>query len=103
LPEEGPTRSWSSPGDHSDQLRDFALFDTIVKEFTTKYCINRDEIFVVGHSLGAWFTNSLACARGDVIRAIGSVGGGTTINTCAGPTAAVIMHNPLDNLASFKS
>lgn len=53
--------------------------------------------------MGAWFTNSLACARGDVIRAIGSVGGGTTINTCSGPTAALIMHNPEDNLASFKS
>ena len=60
-----------------------------------------DEIYVVGHSLGAWFTNSLACARGNVIRAIGSVGGGTTINDCSGPTAAIIMHNPKDRLSSF--
>lgn len=103
LPEEGPTRSWSSPGNRSDQLRDFALFDELVREFTTKYCINRDQIFVVGHSLGAWFTNSLSCARGDVIRAIGTVGGGTTINNCAGPTAAVIMHHPQDALATFRS
>ena len=103
LPEEGPSRSRSSPGDKSYNLRDFALFDTIVEEFSQKYCINKDEIFVVWHSLGAWFTNSLACARGDVIRAIGSVGGWTTINTCSWPTAAIIMHHPEDALASFES
>jgi len=49
------------------------LFDQLLEEFEDKYCINKDQIFVVGHSLGAWFTNSLSCARGDVIRAIGSV------------------------------
>ncbi len=103
LPEEWPSRNWSAPWDAASQLRDFALFDNIVKEFTDNYCINRDQIFVVWHSLGAWFTNSLSCARGDVIRAIGSVWGGTTINTCTGPVAALIMHNPADNLATFRS
>jgi len=73
LPEEGPSRSWSNPGDKPSQLRDFALFDQLLKEFENNYCIDKDQIFVAGHSLGAWFTNSLACARGDVIRGIGSV------------------------------
>jgi len=103
LPEEGPSRNWSNPGDKSDQLRDFALFDQLLKEFSSAYCINTDHVFVVGHSLGARFTNSLSCARGDVIRAIGSVGGWTTINTCSGPVAAMIMHHPNDNLSSFRS
>lgn len=101
LPEDSSPRSRSNPGDPSDQLRDFALFDAIVKEFSNKYCINKDQIFVIWHSLGARFTNSLACSRGDVIRAIGSVWGSTTINDCSWPTAAIIMHNPADNLASF--
>jgi len=35
-----------------------------------------------------------------VIRGIGSVGGGTTINDCNGPVAAMIMQNPADNLSS---
>ena len=73
LPEEGPSRSRSNPGDKASQLRDFQLFDQLVAEFGDQYCIDMDQIYVVGHSLGAWFTNSLACARGDVIRAIGSV------------------------------
>lgn len=83
LPEATSPRNRSNGGDRSDQLRDFALFDKIVEDMSEKYCIDMDRIFVVGHSLGAWFTNSLSCARGDVIRAIGSVGGGTTINDCA--------------------
>jgi len=101
LPEEWPSRNRSSPGDKSYQLRDFALFDQVRKEFENNYCINKDEIFVVGHSLWAWFTNSLACTRGDVIRGIGSVGGGTTINKCTGTVAAMIMQNPADNLSSY--
>lgn len=101
LPEEGPSRNRSSPWDKSSKLRDFALFDQVLEEFENNYCINKDEVFVVGHSLGAWFTNTLSCARGDVIRAIGSVWGGTTINTCNGPVAAMIMQNPADNLSSY--
>ncbi len=101
LPEEWPTRNWSNGWDKPDKLRDFALFDQLLAEFSSQYCINMDEIFVVWHSLGAWFTNSLACARGDVIRAIWSVGGGTTIWKCSGPTAAMIMQHPDDNLSSY--
>lgn len=101
LPEEWPTRSWQNPWDKPDALRDYVLFDTLVEEFSQNYCINKDQIFVVWHSLGAWFTNSLACARGDVIRAIGSVWWSVTKSSCTWPTAAVIMHHPKDNLASF--
>ncbi len=101
LPEETSPRNRSNGGDISSQLRDFALFDQIVKDFTENYCIDMDQIYVVGHSLGAWFTNSLSCARGNVIRAIGSVWGGTTINTCNGPVAAITMQNPNDNLSPY--
>ncbi|NOZ44074.1 MAG: hypothetical protein GXP45_02860 [bacterium] len=51
LPENSSPRSRSNPGDPSDQLRDFALFDAIVDEFSNKYCIDKDRIFVIGHSL----------------------------------------------------
>lgn len=103
LPEGGPARTRSSPWDKSDKLRDFALFDTIVEDMGAQYCIDLDKIYVVGHSLWAWFTNSLACARGDKIRAIGSVGGGTTKNSCTWPAAAVIMQHPKDNLSPYSA
>jgi polyhydroxybutyrate depolymerase len=101
LPEWWPSRSWRDGGDASDELRDFALFDALVEEFGEQYCIDKDQIYVVWHSLGAWFTNSLACARGDIIRASGSVWGSTTINNCTWPIASLIMHNPKDRLAWF--
>lgn len=102
LPEAWPTRSRQNPWDKPDSLRDYAFFDRIVEEFSEQYCINKDEIYIVWHSLWAWFTNTLACARGNVIRAIGSVGGSITAKTtCTWPTSAIIMHHPDDNLASF--
>lgn len=101
MPAGRGSRNWSNSGDSPDELRDFTLFDQLLEEFSENYCIDMDSIYVVGHSLGAWFTNSLACARGDVIRAIGSVGGGAAISDCSGPTAAMIWHNPKDNLTPF--
>lgn len=66
--------SWKNSGDSASELRDYEFFDDIVEEFTSSYCINEDEIYAIGHSLGAWFTNSLACARGDVLRGVASLG-----------------------------
>lgn len=81
--------------------RDVAIFDQLLSEFSANYCIDTDRIFIVGHSLGSWFTNSLACVRGDVIRASGSVGGSTSNNACSGPVAAITMHNPNDKLSPY--
>lgn len=101
LPEGWPTRSWMDWWDKNYALRDFALFDELVEKFSNEYCIDMDQIYVIGHSLGWWFTNTLWCARGDVIRGVWSVWGSVTKNTCSGPVQALIMHNPKDNLASF--
>ena len=91
--------SWSDPGDKAQELRDFAFFDAIVREIGTSYCIDMDRIFVVGHSLGAWFANSVACARGGVVRGSATVGGSTTMKNCTGPVAALIINNPKDTLS----
>lgn len=95
--------SWTDPNDKAGKLRDVALFDEIVKRLANDYCIDMDRIFVVGHSLGAWMANSVACIRGDVIRASATVGGDSVLTDCSGPAAALLMHNPNDNLASFSS
>ena len=71
--------TWSDPGDQSGALRDFALFDTIVSDLAERFCVDLDAVFVVGHSLGASFANSLACARG------GSPGSRATILTNGPP------------------
>ncbi|HYG87796.1 MAG TPA: hypothetical protein VD978_16170 [Azospirillum sp.] len=97
LPDASGRNTWSDPGDPPSGLRDFKLFDAILAMIMHAYCIDRDRVFVVGHSLGAWFANNLACARGDVIRGLASVGGGSTRpKDCGGPVAAMVLHNPSD-------
>ncbi|NLG07273.1 hypothetical protein GX553_02345 [Candidatus Peribacteria bacterium] len=95
------TYHWSDPGDRAGELRDIAYFDALVEDMANRYCIDLDRIFVAGHSLGGWFANSVACIRGDVVRASASVGGSSVITECAGPSAALIAHNPNDRMASF--
>ena len=90
--------SWYERSDARDQLRDFALFDVLLETFSTDYCIDLDQIFAVGHSLGASFANSLGCARGSVIRGVGTVAGRIWDIKCSGPAAAMIIHNPNDDL-----
>ena len=90
--------SWYERSDPRDRLRDFALFDALLAKFSSSYCIDRERVFAVGHSLGASFANSLGCARGSVIRGVGTVAGRIWDIKCSGPAAAMIMHNPNDNL-----
>jgi polyhydroxybutyrate depolymerase len=88
--------TWADPGDPPDALRDFALFDALLDRIASAYCVDLDAVFVVGHSLGASFANSLACARAERIRAVASVAGGITPTDCSGAVAALLFHNPHD-------
>lgn len=92
--------SWWVPGEGANELRAYALFDAIRARFMQDYCIG--EIFLVGHSLGASIVNNLGCARGEFIRAIATVAGGTRRLTCSGLVAAMLIHNPDDRLVSIR-
>ena len=93
--------SWADPGNKAHEIRDVAFFDAIVESVAERYCVDMDRIAVVGHSLGAWMANSVACVRGGAVMASATVGGDSVITECSGPAAAMIIHNPNDNLASF--
>jgi polyhydroxybutyrate depolymerase len=91
--------SWSAPDDAAT-LPDYALFDAVLARITRSYCIDPLRIFAVGHSLGAWYVNSLGCARGGVLRAIGTLAGGISGSHCRGAVAAALFHNPDDRLVA---
>lgn len=95
------TYSWADPGNKAQEIRDIAFFDAIVETLGKNYCIDMNRISTVGHSLGAWMANTVACVRGDVVMASATVGGDSVQTTCSGPAAAFIAHNPKDNLAPF--
>ena len=88
--------TWAEPGDPPEALRDFALFDHIFEQMTAAYCVDLDAVYAVGHSLGASFANSLACARAHRIRGVASVAGGISPSECAGEVAGLLLHNPRD-------
>jgi polyhydroxybutyrate depolymerase len=88
--------TWADPHDPPGALRDFALFDAILERVAAAYCIDLGAVFVVGHSLGATFANSLACSRGRQIRAVATVAGGVYPARCTGRVAALLVHNPRD-------
>lgn len=92
--------TWWKAGDAPHALRDFAFFDAIVDRFRNDYCIGN--VYVIGYSLGASFTNSLGCARGDRIRAIASLAGGIDSRNCKGQTAAMILHNDDDEMVPIE-
>lgn len=82
---------------------DLLFLDAIVERIGAAYCIDQDAIFAVGHSLGATFVNTLACARGGTLRGIGSVAGGIMPADCTGETAALLVHNRLDRLVPVET
>lgn len=88
---------WNGGSGNSDD--DFAYFDALVEYLSATYCIDDSQIFAVGHSMGGSFVNSLACARGDILRGVAVVGGGYgAAPGCRGRVAALVMHHPDDRL-----
>lgn len=93
--------SWADDGDQGLNIRDVKFFDAIVEELANDYCISMDNLRTVGHSLGAWMANTVACARGGAVQASATVGGDSIIGNCPGPAAALISHNPKDTLSPY--
>ena len=54
---------------------DMELFDTIVETLSADYCIDPGRVFAAGFSWGGDMCQSLACCRGDVVRAIAPASG----------------------------
>lgn len=75
-------------------------FDAVLADLSAKYCIDVGKVFVAGFSSGAWLSNLLGCARGDVIRGIGTMAGGLSDaiqGQCVGHIAAMMMADTEDS------
>jgi pimeloyl-ACP methyl ester carboxylesterase len=83
---------------HADSP-DGPYFDQALAEIEDKYCIDKGKVFVAGWSSGAWLSTYLACTRGNVIRAAGTVAGGLQHDhgTCTGGAAAMMFIGTGDN------
>jgi polyhydroxybutyrate depolymerase len=101
LTQDDGTFSWWNPGDAATELRDFALFDALVGALGEAYCLDYEQLYAVGHSLGGSFVNALGCHRAEVLRALASLGAGPGGGPCAGEVAAMVLHHPDDELVAF--
>src|SRR5450432_2201836 len=79
---------------------DGPYFDQALAEVEAKYCVDKGKVFVAGTSSGAWLSNYLACARGNLIRGAAADSGGLQHDhpTCTG--GAAMMEMPGDSASS---
>lgn len=82
--------------------RDLDFFDELLKTVGKSYCVDQNKIFVTGHSVGGYFSNYLACERGDKITAIASISGGGMYDwylknkKCSGKISVLVLHGLSD-------
>lgn len=90
-----------------DEAVDVPFFDAMVEYLAASVCVDENRIFATGHSSGGFFSNTLGCARGDVLRAIAPVSGGGPFvfggTTCTGQVAAWLAHADNDETVDFSS
>jgi polyhydroxybutyrate depolymerase len=94
----GDPRAW-------DNDADVPFFDALLASLEATACVDQARVFATGHSSGGFFTNTLGCQRGDVLRAIApvSAGGPFTFggNGCRGEVAVWLAHAENDETVSF--
>jgi poly(3-hydroxybutyrate) depolymerase len=80
---------------------DGPYFDQAIAEVEAHYCVDKSRIFAAGTSSGAWLSNYLACARGNVIRGVAADSGGLQHDhgTCTG--GAAVMEMPGDSTTTL--
>lgn len=97
-------RAWET-----ESQRDIRFFDALLEAIGDGLCIDESRVFAAGHSSGGYFTNTLACARGDSLRAIAPVAGGGPFGSngnppdCESPVSAWIAHSMTDQTVLFSN
>jgi poly(3-hydroxybutyrate) depolymerase len=90
-----------------DNERDLPFFDAMLERLEQGLCVDSERVFATGHSSGGFFTNTLGCQRGDVLRAIAPVAGGGPFvfggSGCVGEVAVWLAHGENDPTVPFSS
>jgi poly(3-hydroxybutyrate) depolymerase len=90
-----------------DTQRDVPFFDALLAKIESQYCVDENRIFAAGHSSGGFFSNTLGCQRGNVLRGIGPVSGGGPFvfggNSCTGNVAVWIAHGNMDTTVDVQN
>ncbi len=82
---------------------DVQFFDALVAEVEATWCADAHRRFATGYSSGAFMSHRLACDRGDQLRGVATIGGGTAGNNCTGNVAALLIHDEGDEVVGISS
>ena len=84
---------------------DMKFFDLLLESISNDYCVDQARVFSTGYSFGGMMSNSLACDRGNKLRAFAPMEGAFFDGTksCPTPVAAWIAHASNDPTVSFAS
>ena len=88
---------YDQPREQRDNLQ---VFDALYAHMLGKYCIDTEQVFAVGHSSGALFSELLACERAPALRGIAAVAGAMVWPECPGRSAALLVHGEHDAVVS---
>lgn len=86
--------------DPSPSGLDVLFFDSILQYLNSKLCLDKNQVYSIGFSNGAFFTNALAQARPKSLRGIIPIAGGGGGNV---PIEALIIHSRDDSNVSIGS
>ncbi|MBP7823220.1 S-layer homology domain-containing protein [Candidatus Gracilibacteria bacterium] len=92
----GSSFSWA-------EKENMVFIDAILKQISDTYCINRNQVYAIGHSLGGWMAQRIACLRGEFMSGLAVVGSGGFNGTCTGPVPSLFFQNVNDQLSSYAS
>lgn len=70
---------------------DMEYFDTMLEHFKSSYCIDTSRVFTAGHSMGGFWTGTLGCQRGDVLRGNAVLAAGHANGACTGDGKMSVM------------
>jgi polyhydroxybutyrate depolymerase len=88
---------FDQPHEQRDNLK---IFDALYERLLGDYCVDTEQVFALGHSSGALFSELLACERGPQLRGIAAVAGAMVWPECTGRSAALMVHGEGDKVVS---
>lgn len=87
---------WDSSAERKANLE---MFDALHRQILSDYCVDPDRVFATGLSSGGYFTNELACKRGNILRGVAPVSGAAEdLQNCIGQVAAVVINGMRDSV-----
>jgi poly(3-hydroxybutyrate) depolymerase len=106
-PPPGDVSHW---GDHvlestwTANQANYDYIEALITHLGETYCIDRTRVFLVGFSMGAFFTNSIACDHSDWFRAFAPIAGGGP-SACGDEVQVPIMvqHGTADPIVDISS